>query len=56
MDHCIQCGLCKSVCEPHAIDFDDKPKKIELDVGTIIVATGFDAWILLLPRFFYFGI
>ncbi|HME52228.1 MAG TPA: CoB--CoM heterodisulfide reductase iron-sulfur subunit A family protein [Candidatus Lokiarchaeia archaeon] len=44
MDHCIQCGLCKDVCEPHAINFDDKPKKIELDVGTIVVATGFDPY------------
>lgn len=44
MDHCIQCGLCKEVCEPDAINFDDKPRKIELDVGTIIVATGYDAY------------
>ncbi|NMC06960.1 MAG: CoB--CoM heterodisulfide reductase iron-sulfur subunit A family protein [Candidatus Lokiarchaeota archaeon] len=44
MTKCIKCGLCKSVCEPHSIDFDDKPKKIELDVGTIIVASGYDAY------------
>ncbi len=44
MNKCIKCGLCKTKCEPHSIDFDDKPKKIELDVGTIIVASGYDAY------------
>jgi heterodisulfide reductase subunit A len=44
MDKCIKCGLCKTVCEPHSINFDDKPKKIVLDVGTIVVASGYDVY------------
>ncbi len=44
MDRCIKCGLCKTVCEPKSIDFDDKPRKIEVDVGTIIVSTGYDVF------------
>ncbi|MBN2157659.1 MAG: CoB--CoM heterodisulfide reductase iron-sulfur subunit A family protein [Candidatus Lokiarchaeota archaeon] len=44
MDHCIKCGICAdpSVCEPDAIRYDDKDKFVKLDIGTIIVATGFD--------------
>jgi len=42
MDKCIKCGNCQKVCELEAINFDDKPEKIHLKVGTIIVATGWD--------------
>ncbi|MFX0101609.1 MAG: 4Fe-4S binding protein [Candidatus Hodarchaeota archaeon] len=44
MDKCIQCRLCEAECEPEAINFDDKEQIIELEVGTIIVATGYDAY------------
>jgi len=41
-DHCIECGLCENVCEREgAIDFDQKDEFLDLEVGTIIVATGF---------------
>jgi len=36
------CGVCAKVCQAEAIDFDQKPKEIELKVGAIVVATGFD--------------
>ncbi|MHA1297490.1 MAG: FAD-dependent oxidoreductase, partial [Promethearchaeota archaeon] len=44
MDHCIQCGICArpTVCEPGAINYDDKPEYLNIKVGTIIVATGWD--------------
>lgn len=38
------CAKCKEVCGPNAIDFNAKPEEIELDVGTIIVATGLDVY------------
>lgn len=38
------CARCKDVCGPDAINFNDKPEEIELDVGTIIVATGMDVY------------
>jgi len=38
------CGVCEMVCEAGAIDFDQQDEIIELDVGTIIVATGFAMW------------
>ena len=39
---CMRCGLCEVVCEPGAINFDEEDETIELEVGTIIAATGYD--------------
>ena len=36
------CGVCKKVCKGDAINFDQKPEEIEIKVGAIVVATGFD--------------
>lgn len=41
-NNCVGCGMCQSVCDAEAIDFDQKVENVELDVGTIIVATGYD--------------
>ncbi len=37
-----KCGICQQVCPTGAINFEDKEKIVEVDVGAIIVATGFD--------------
>ena len=46
MDSCVLCGICarESVCEPLAINYDDKPEYITVKIGTIIVATGYDEY------------
>jgi len=45
MDHCIECYKCVEACGPRgAINLDQKPEVIELEVGAIIVATGFDIY------------
>jgi len=36
------CGVCQKVCKGEAIDFDQEPLEIEVNVGAIVVATGFD--------------
>ena len=36
------CRICEKVCEREAIDFDQKDEEFELNVGSIIVATGYD--------------
>jgi len=41
-DNCIECGLCEKVCQANAINEEQQPEEIELDVGAIVVATGFD--------------
>jgi heterodisulfide reductase subunit A len=46
-EHClgmtpIACGKCKEKCEAEAIDYEMEPEILELEVGAIIVATGFN--------------
>jgi heterodisulfide reductase subunit A2 len=43
-DYCIDCKLCDTVCGNMAINHEQEPEEIELEVGTIIVATGFDPY------------
>jgi heterodisulfide reductase subunit A len=40
----IKCDKCIKACERKAINFDMKPDLLELEVGTIIVATGADVY------------
>jgi len=41
-ENCINCGLCEKVCGAQAVDLEQRAEEIELDVGSIILATGFD--------------
>ena len=43
-NYCIDCGLCETVCGPDAIDREMEAEEIELKVGTIIAATGYDPY------------
>ena len=42
--NCIDCGLCQKMCQAGAIDYKQEPKEIDLNVGAIVVATGFDVF------------
>ncbi len=42
VDRCIKCFKCVDVCGPRAINFSKEAQEIELNVGAIIVATGYD--------------
>ena len=44
MTRCIKCELCKSACELDAIDFDQKDEIVDIKVGSIVVATGWDEY------------
>jgi heterodisulfide reductase subunit A len=37
----LPCGHCMEACDVDAIDFDMMPSEVELDVGSILVAVGF---------------
>ncbi len=39
---CSDCGECAKYCQPKAIAYGMKEEEIELSVGAIVVATGFD--------------
>jgi heterodisulfide reductase subunit A len=46
-DHCLHlqtgaCGVCDVICPPGAINFEQEDEFIEVDVGAVVVATGFD--------------
>ncbi|MFP4086808.1 MAG: 4Fe-4S binding protein [Desulfobacteraceae bacterium] len=48
-DHCRQlngkkCGICAKTCQADAINFDKKDQVIELDVGAVIIAAGYDVF------------
>jgi heterodisulfide reductase subunit A len=38
------CQACEMLCEAEAIDFNQQDEIIELDVGAIVMATGFQMW------------
>ena len=44
MTRCIKCELCKGPCELNAIDFDQKDEFVDIKVGSIVVATGWDEY------------
>ncbi len=37
-----KCLICESVCENKAIDFSQKPEKVEINVGAIVLASGYE--------------
>ncbi len=39
-----KCRLCENVCKPNAIELSKNDEEIQIDVNTIIIATGFDVW------------
>ncbi len=48
-DNCIyfkknRCRLCEKFCEADAIDFEQKEEIIEVEVGSVIIATGFETF------------
>ena len=40
----IACGKCQEACEKKCIDYDEKDRIEDLEVGTIVVATGMDVY------------
>jgi len=45
-DYCIECYKCVDACGARqAINFEQKPEEIEIEVGAIIVATGYDIYL-----------
>ncbi len=48
-EHCLNgdflvCTNCYNSCDRNAIDYDDPGEELELDVGAVIIATGFDVY------------
>jgi len=48
-EHCLYftkgiCKVCEKVCPSKAINYDQKPEEVDLNVSSIILATGFDVF------------
>ncbi|HUS78697.1 MAG TPA: CoB--CoM heterodisulfide reductase iron-sulfur subunit A family protein [Patescibacteria group bacterium] len=41
-DRCLGCGICSEVCKAEAIRYDEEDSEVELEVGSIILAPGFE--------------
>jgi len=53
-EHCLRCGACANACPAGAIDVDDPGREVELNVGAIVLATGFELYDLGgLPQYGY---
>jgi len=44
MNHCIKCGICAETCPTSAVRYDNKPEYVDIKIGTIILATGYDPY------------
>jgi len=53
---CIDCKMCERICPAEAIDFEQKPEYIDLKVGAIIIATGWDEYPIIESNEFGYGI
>jgi heterodisulfide reductase subunit A len=54
LEQCTLCGACERVCPTHCIDFTMETEYFELQVKTVVLATGFQLFDpLKIPRFGY---
>lgn len=48
---CTRCGICEKICD--SVDFSQQEKTLEINVGTVVMATGFDPYIPAIGEFGY---
>ena len=42
LEKCIGCGICYGVCKAKAVEYDQTDREIEINIGAVILAPGFD--------------
>lgn len=55
-EHCIGCGICASQCEAQAIEYSQKETIVEMRVGSIILAPGYEEFNLRLKPEYGYGV
>ncbi len=48
-EHCLHfqtgnCGVCQLVCPPGAVDYEQEDEFLEVDIGAVVVATGYELY------------
>jgi heterodisulfide reductase subunit A len=41
-DNCIECGICQRVCGTEAVNLEQQPMELDIEVGAIILTTGYN--------------
>ena len=41
-EKCVKCGECEKVCPRNAIDITDEGREVQIEVGSVVIATGFE--------------
>ena len=44
-DYCIGCGICAGVCKANAVEYDLEDEEVDINVGAIVLAPGFDEFV-----------
>jgi len=55
-EHCLECELCQNVCMAGAINFQQQPEELEVEVGAIIATTGFNLFDAKMKEEYGFGV
>jgi len=53
---CIDCKNCQRACLAEAIDFEQEPEYIDVKVGAVIIATGYDEYPIMKYNDYNYGI
>jgi len=43
-EHCLRCDLCQNVCANKAVNLQQRAENVSIEVGAIIIATGYDPY------------
>ncbi|MFX1571194.1 MAG: FAD-dependent oxidoreductase [Promethearchaeota archaeon] len=44
-EYCIGCGVCAGVCKAKAVEYDREDEEVDINVGAVILAPGFDEFV-----------
>ena len=53
---CNNCKNCQRICPAEAVDFDQEPEYIDINVGAVIIATGYDEYPIMETNDYNYGI
>ena len=55
IENCIKCRLCEKICPAKAVNFDQQPETVKINVGSIILSPGFEEFDAHLKKEYGYG-